>query len=160
MAGFVTVADVIAAAVEIERRGYDFYERAKKEAASQESQEFFGFMAGEEQKHREIFASMLRRLGNAALPAGSSEEEYLSYVQASLDSHLLFIENAPIGDDPYIAALRFEKDTIIYFLFMLHLVPENEKRHIDRCIDEEKKHMALIQQKRKTRPARDASGGM
>jgi len=147
MASFVNVADVITAAVEIERRGHAFYLRARDQAQSQESREFFTFMAEEEQKHRELFEAMLGRVAGLELPAGSSAEEYFAYVQASLDSHMLFVKDAPAGGDPYRMAMGFEKDTIVYFLAMLNLVPQSEAHHVQRCIEEEKKHLALIYKK-------------
>ncbi len=59
MASFVNAADIIASAVEIERRGHKFYQQAEQSAADKEAREFFAFMAGEELKHEKIFASML-----------------------------------------------------------------------------------------------------
>jgi rubrerythrin len=148
MARFVKVADVIAAAVEIENRGHAFYLRARDQAQPGGGREFFAFMAEEELKHREMFEAMLRRVEGLTLPAGASEEEYFAYVQASLDSHLLFMEGAPVGGDPYRIAMDFEKDTIVYFLSMLDLVPPSETKHVQRCIEEEKKHLLLIHRKR------------
>ena len=150
MASFVNAADVIAAAVEIERRGHKFYENAAREAATPEAREFFEFMAKEELKHERIFESMQKRVGTPDLPFDVSNKEYLSYLEASLDSHMLFSEDQSIADkDPYRAAISFEKDTIVYFLAMLELVPESEKEHVIQCIAEEKGHMVLINDKRK-----------
>jgi len=147
MASFVSVADVITVAVEIERRGHAFYLRARDQAQSEDDRKFFAFMAEEEQKHRKMFEAMLQRIERIALPAGSSDEEYCAYLQASLDSHMLFVEEAPSGGDPYHLAMRFEKDTIVYFLTMLNLVPQSEKHHVQRCIEEEKKHLVVIYKK-------------
>ncbi|MDR2892559.1 MAG: ferritin family protein [Deltaproteobacteria bacterium] len=153
MASFVNAADVIASAVEIERRGHKFYQQAEQAAAGKEAKEFFAFMAGEELKHEKLFASMLERVGGLELPTGSTDQEYLAYVEATLDSHMLFtIGGIPAnldGRDPFIAALGFEKDTIVYFLAMLDLLPESEQHHVVQCIDEEKRHIVLIHNKRK-----------
>jgi rubrerythrin len=151
MASFVNVSDVLAAAVEIERRGKSFYEAASGKAPAGEVKDFFAFLAGEEAKHEKYFEAMLGRLGGLNLPVNSSSEEYLAYVSASLDSHLLFCQSEPQdGIDPYILALRLEKDTIVYFLAMSELIPEAERKHVYRCIEEEKRHMALIQNKRRS----------
>jgi rubrerythrin len=152
MASFVNAADVLAAAVEIEHRGRIFYEEEAKLASDNEVKEFFTFLAGEEVKHEKIFEAMLKRIGGLDLPAGSVAEEYLAYVVASLDSHMLFIKDQ-VGIDksnPYLLALRFEKDTIVYFLAMSDLVPEVERKLVKDCITEELGHIALIQKKMHT----------
>lgn len=150
MASFVNAADVIAAAVEIERRGHKFYEKASQDADSAEARDFFAFMAKEELRHEQVFESMLKRVGGLDLPLDVSNKEYLAYVESSLDSHMLFNEDAAVPrGNPYYTALSFEKDTIIYFLAMMDLVPESERQQVIQCIDEEKGHMVLINDKRK-----------
>ena len=149
MASFVNAGDVVASAVEIEKRGHGFYVKAAAGAASAEVKEFFQFMAAEEEKHEKIFAAMLGRLGGLELPTGAEGSEYLDYVQASLDSHLLFTGEVPDKiSDPFPLALRFEKDTIFYFTAMLDLVPDSEKKYVKDCIEEEKKHILLLSKKR------------
>lgn len=149
MASFVNAGDVVAAAVEIEKRGHGFYIKAAAGAASPELKEFFTFMAGEEEKHEKIFKAMLERLGGLELPTGAESAEYLDYVQASLDSHLLFTGEVPEKiSDPFPLSLRFEKDTIFYFSAMLDMVPESEKKYVKDCIEEEKKHILLLSKKR------------
>ena len=151
MASFVNAGDVVASAVEIEKRGYGFYEKAAAGAGSPEIKEFFTFMAGEEEKHEKIFKAMLSRLGGLELPTGADCGEYLDYVQASLDSHLLFTGEVPDKiSDPFPLALHFEKDTIFYFYAMLDLVPDSEKKYVKDCIEEEKKHILLLSKKRQT----------
>jgi rubrerythrin len=150
MASFVKAADVLVAAVEIERRGKEFYEKEAKKAESKEVKEFFSFLAGEEVKHEKIFEAMLKRSGGLELPASSSSKEYMNYVSAALDSHLLFTKDKQpdAKTDPYLLALRFEKDTIIYFMALIDLVPESEKTLVQHCIEEEKRHIALIYTKK------------
>lgn len=149
MASFVNAGDVVASAVEIEKRGHKFYENAAAGASKPEVKEFFRFMAGEELKHEHIFESMLGRVGGLELPTGAEAGEYLLYVQATLDSHLLFTgEVKDYKSEPFQMAIRLEKDTIIFFLAMLDMVPDSEKKYVQACMDEEKKHIALLKKKR------------
>lgn len=151
MASFVNAADVIAAAVEIEKRGYEFYKKASDSADKAEVKEFFSFMAGEEAKHEKIFADILGRIGGLELPTGAEAEEYMAYIQVSLDSHMLFTEDVSKNiSDPFPLALRFEKDTIFYFMAMQDLVPQSERTYLQQCIDEEKQHILLLSKKRQT----------
>ncbi|MDR1946705.1 MAG: ferritin family protein [Desulfovibrio sp.] len=146
MAGFVSAADIVAAAVEIERRGYDFYRRAESNAVAAADRELFSFLAGEEEQHEHLFASMLERLGGVELPVGSDDEEYLAYVKGLLDSHALFLpgHEEHIQKAPLRAALRFEKDTLIFFQEMETLVPESEKSTVRACVEEERRHLRTL----------------
>ena len=152
MASFTNAADVIASAVEIERRGFAFYEQAAETSKQPEDKEFFTFMAKEEKRHEKVFEAMLKRVGGLALPAGSDEAEYMDYVQALLDSHALFCGGAPEKDladaaDAEAAielASRFEKDTILYFREMMDLLPPSETDAVKRCLEEERGHLRQL----------------
>lgn len=146
MASFVNAADAVAAAVEIERRGYAFYQRVTEKTADAGDKDFFAFMAEEEKRHEGVFAGMLQRLGGVALPAGSDDEEYLMYVRGLIDSHTLFMPGqeeralaAPLHE-----AIQFEKDTLIFFLELERMVPDSEKGDVRRCADEERKHLRML----------------
>lgn len=150
MAGFVKAADVAAAAVEIERRGREMYLCARKHAEGASDADFFTFMADEEKRHEDIFAAMLKRLGGLELPAGSSEDEYLEYAQALLDSHALFLPGFEkrVAKEPLDEAMRMEKDTILFFSAMRRLVPEAEQHAVDACIAEERKHLKMLSKRK------------
>ncbi len=145
MASFVNAADAVSAAVEIERRGHAFY-LAVRDKASGEDKEFFNFMAGEEKRHEGIFSSMLERVGGLPLPAGSNDEEYLLYVRALLDSHTLFMpkDGESALADPFGQAMRFEKDTLVFFMALEEMVPPSEARFVRECADEERRHLKML----------------
>ncbi len=153
MASFVNAADIISAAVEIECRGHAFYVRAANEAQEQEDKDFFTFMAKEEQRHEKIFQAMLQRVGGLSLPAGSTEPEYLEYVDLLLNSHSLFMaeQQELLQQHPLMQAMYFEKDTILFFTAMRRMVPEAEAVHIEACIEEEQKHLRLLAEHDKAR---------
>ncbi|MDR2669255.1 MAG: ferritin family protein [Desulfovibrio sp.] len=146
MAGFVNAADVAAAAVEIERRGYGFYRKAESRADAVADKKLFAFLAEEEQRHERLFTSMLERLGGVALPAGSTDEEYLTYVKSLLDSHCLFIpaQEEHFLQAPLRAAVRLEKDTLLFFTEIERLVPDSEKSAVRECADEERRHLKQL----------------
>ena len=146
MASFVNAADAVAAAVEIERRGHAFYLKVQEQASEPEDKEFFAFMASEEKRHEGIFSGILKRLGGLELPAGSSDGEYLAYVQALLDSHTLFMPGqteAALGN-PIHQAMQFEKDTLVFFIALEDMVPESEQKHVRECAEEEKRHLKML----------------
>ena len=153
MASFTSAADIIASAVEIERRGFAFYQQAANAAVQAEDKEFFTFMAKEEQRHEKIFEEMLKRAGGLEIPAGSDEAEYLDYVDLLLDNHCLFVagQQEDMLFDPLYMAMSFEKDTILFFTGMRRLVDPAETPRIDACIAEEQKHLRLIAEHAKKR---------
>lgn len=146
MASFVSAADAIAAAVEIERRGYDFYRSVEARATEAEDKKFFAFMAEEEQRHESLFAAMLERVGGLELPTGSDDAEYLAYVQGLLNSHYLFMaaQREDILENPLLTAMQFEKDTLVFFLELEHMVPASEKQYVRECADEERRHLRML----------------
>lgn len=152
MASFTNAADVVAAAVEIERRGFAFYEQAAA-AAEPEDKIFFTFMAKEEKRHEVIFKEMLQRVGGLELPAGSNEAEYLEYTDLLLNNHCLFMpdKREALQRDPLHQAMLFEKDTILFFVAMRRFVDASEHPHIDACIEEEQRHLRLIAEHAKAR---------
>lgn len=153
MASFTSAADVITSAVEIERRGFAFYEQAASASTQPEDKDFFMFMAKEEKRHEKIFEDMLKRVGGLALPAGSDEAEYLEYTDLLLDNHCLFMadQRDALTEHPLRQAMSFEKDTILFFLAMRRFVDAAEQPRIDACIEEEQRHLRLIAEHAKAR---------
>lgn len=143
MANFVTVADVLSVAVEIERRGGDFYTDLAESSKEQAERDFFLMLAKEERRHEGVFLSMIKRIGGY-IPENS--EEYLAYVSDLLNSYKLFskdrMEEARIS--PLGAAIGFEKDTLLFFHALEPLVPKAEFSVIAFCIEEEKKHIQRL----------------
>jgi len=152
MARFFSASDIVGTAIEIERRGRNVYAKAAFAATNPDVKRFLEFFAGEEARHLTIFEAMAGRVGQAQIPAGSNEEEYMDYVQALLDSHALFCGGAPEQDlanaADAIAAIelasRFEKDTILYFREMMDLLPAAEAGVVKQCLDEERGHLRQL----------------
>ena len=153
MASFTNAADVISSAVEIERKGFAFYQQAAQNAAQPEDKDFFTFMANEEKRHEKIFEEMLKRAGGLELPAGSDEAEYLEYVDLLLNSHCLFMPDQAeaLRQDPLRQAMAFEKDTILFFVAMRRFVAPSEQGRVDACIEEEQRHIRLLAEHGKAR---------
>ena len=146
MASFINAADAIAAAVEIERRGHAFYTSVQDKVEKPQDKEFFAFMATEEKRHEDIFLDMLKRIGGLRLPEGSSDLEYLDYLTVMLNHHSLFVpglEERMIAA-PLHTAMQFEKDTLLFFIELEHMVPDAEKVHVRACADEERHHLRML----------------
>lgn len=148
MASFVNAADIIAAAIEIERRGHAFYTSVRDKVENPKDKEFFAFMAEEEKRHEGIFLDMLKRIGGLRLPEESTDQEYLDYLTAMIYHHSLFVPDLEqrIMEAPLHMAMQFEKDTLLFFIEMERMVPEAEKRHVRACANEERGHLRRLGQ--------------
>ncbi|WP_243360187.1 ferritin-like domain-containing protein [Fundidesulfovibrio terrae] len=152
MAEFFSAADVVGAAVEMERRGQALYRRMAQVAEKPEIKRFFENLAGEERRHEELFAAMAKRLGAAELPAWSTMEEYSAYLGALLDSHALFspgfakemAEKSGLFEESVRGAMSLEKDSMLFFQEMLQLIPGSEHSFILECLEEERRHLRQL----------------
>ncbi|MFW5733840.1 MAG: ferritin-like domain-containing protein [Oceanidesulfovibrio sp.] len=149
---FFKANEVAQAAVEIERKGQSFYRNVANATQSDAARELFIFMAGEEAKHEAVFQSLKDRLGEIEMPAYSNASEYQEYLEALIESHALF--NGGVAEklaaeasdlkSAVDIALSFEKDTLLFFMEMKELVPQNERPLVQQCIDEERSHMRML----------------
>jgi len=153
MAHFFHANEIAKAAVEIERKGREFYRRVASKAKTDKNRELFEYLADEESKHELIFQGLMERLGKIDLPAWSTQDEYAQYLDALIDSHALFSgglaeKYMADADDEQTAirmAMSFEKDTLLFFTEMESLVPEAEKPAVRQCIEEERLHLRRLQ---------------
>ncbi len=152
MAGIFKVNEVVNIAVEIERRGERFYLDVAERATNPKVKETLLYLASEEVRHQKLYADLLARLRSLELPPGSAESEYWSYVNDLIDSHFLFdtaqnerlITTATSDHDVLRLAMGFEKESILFFTEMKGLVPGEEARVIDVCIQEERAHLRKL----------------
>lgn len=152
MAGIFSASDVLTAAQEIEQRGQVFYTRLAETAADSSLAQVFRFLAQEEEKHWQIFHDLALRVGEVELPAWATEEEYVDYITALIDSHTLF----RLGDvealrqfvgsreEAVHAAMGFEKDTIVFFMEMQELVSAGDRPAVQACMEEERRHLRML----------------
>jgi rubrerythrin len=146
MAEFFNAADVLGAAVEMERRGKAAYRVLARSAGDDQLKMFFENLAVEEARHEEVFSAMAGRAGMVELPAWSTEAEYKDYLAALLDSHALFatgqsealFSGAVSLEEAVQAAMKLEKDSMLFFQEMLQLVPGSEHGQIQKCLEEER----------------------
>jgi rubrerythrin len=154
MAGIFKVNEVVSIAVEIEKRGEEFYLEMAGKARSKGIQETLNFLAGEEVKHQRMFSQLLSKLEPLRMPPGSEESEYWDYVNDLIDSHFLLndaarqraFSSASSDQEAIRLAMGFEKETILLFTTMKGLVPAEHAKPVDACIEEEKLHLRRLSQ--------------
>lgn len=148
MAHFFSASEIANIAIEIEKKGREFYLQAAQNVTSPRVREVFLYLAEEEGKHETFFRSMLARLGKVGIPAWATQEEYTQYLNALIESHMLFNDlaqqyMAQAGDEMEVVrmAMNFEKDTMLFFIEMKELVPDSEKHAVQQCYEEERRHL-------------------
>ena len=152
MAGIFKANDIVRAAVEAEKKGEDFYNCLAGRVKNDKVQQLFKDLAQEEVKHREIFQALLDRLEPVDVPAYSDSDEYQAYFDALINSHMLFscgwgeflLDQVANEREALKLAMTFERDSLLFFKEMKDFVPKGEQRHVQQCIDEERKHLMRL----------------
>ena len=145
--------DVLEFAVRIEENGEKFYRDAERAAKEDAAKELFHRLAGDESKHKEIFAMMLRRLDRSLGEMEDYPGEFLSHLRSYIDGKVVFKTDKDAGHDPRSildTALQRELDSVIYYDSLKKFVAKEDLRVIDNIIDEEQRHFAELAGIRRT----------
>ena len=124
--------------------------------SSAELRELFTHLAGEEVKHFHTFERLAREYPELEVDA----EEWgqtSAYIQATSDSRFFVGEDKALAlaktvKDPLKAvdiAIAFEKDTLLFFYELLGVTPAKGREAARAIIEEEKRHVQLLSQRRK-----------
>lgn len=147
--------DVVRFAVRIEEDGEVFYREAARLSDNRSARELFSRLADEEVGHKRIFEGMAETLGDYA-PAETYQGEYMAYLRDYIDGKVVFrqdMKNAVSSMATVLAAFDFaiqrELDSVLYYQEIRAFVPERHHDIVDRIIDEERKHFAMLSEARK-----------
>ena len=157
-----SVDEIFEMAEQIERNGARFYRKMADNISDKSIRELLLDFASMEDGHERVFASMRADLSDKEREPRvfDPEDEAALYLRALADLRV-FNEKAEDGfalpeDLPEIEkgikvfqeAITQEKDSIVFYLGMKELVPENYGREkIDSIIQEEMKHIRLLSNK-------------
>ena len=149
-------SEIVELGIQIEKNGRDFYNTVAGVSGSPESRELFKYLAGEEEKHIAAFKAILDKLDKSK-PPESYPGENAEYMKA-LASECIFtkghqgeeIARRVTGDKQAIElGIRFEKDSIIFYVGLKDVVPSSEQGAVDKLITEEQKHLRKLSNLRK-----------
>lgn len=141
--------EIIDFAVQIEKNGQKFYQALVEKTEDPELKKIFNDLAEAEAQHIIDFQSILGELKNATLNE-SYPGEYEEYVTSLAKDHVFTkgieevaetVQNPIDGID---IALRFEKDSILFFTELKELVSEDNAKTVQKLINEEKKHILRL----------------
>jgi rubrerythrin len=147
--------EVFEIAVQIERNGARFYRRAAELSANQEDRELLLSLAAMEDSHIRIFESLRKDLlgSDSAFAGFDPQGEAAAYLQSMADGQVFDLKADPVEylgldrsmEDILGKALELEKDSIVYYVGMMDMVPEAlGRKKIEHIIREEMKHIVSI----------------
>jgi len=152
---FYNADEVFEMAIQIEKNGEKFYAKAAEISSEPKAKEMLLRLKDMEVSHQIIFSKLKEKLSDDAVEpiVFDPHGELVKYLQAVADSHVFNVSQDPLkllnenstAKEIMDLAIRFEKDTIVYFLGMQDLVPEKlGKDSVGRLVEEERGHILFI----------------
>jgi rubrerythrin len=151
---FLTAAEALRWAMEIEENGEAFYNTVAARSADPEVKALFEDLAVQERRHYQVFQGMLEKVKpdpdlSSVGPQYADYEYYLQAVLANAlfagkDKGLTLARQAQDRETALLAAMGFEKDTLLFFYDLREMVSDAERGAISGIILEEKAHLRRL----------------
>jgi len=146
-------------AIQIERNGKTFYEELEKAANDNDLRTFFRYLADQEDVHIEKFKQLRDSLAKDGYTAPYDWDEARDYLSALVSKEVFSNQNlgAKIAKNATSEALAFdaaiglEKDSLLFYQEMRRFVNKQDHQLLDAIAEEERKHIKIINEKRKER---------
>jgi rubrerythrin len=149
---FFRAADVTELAMELEKSGETFYRAVADKASVPGVKALFEDLAAQEVIHLKIFNKLFQTAQGKPFMTDAEWEMYQDYLELTVQS--AFFEGADKAlsvaeevEDEKAAltmAIRFEKETMLFFHDLYDAVPESEKETVSKVIAEEKRHVRRL----------------
>lgn len=146
-------------AIQIERNGKAFYEALAAKSNDNDLKTFFEYLANQEIEHMERFKELRDTIANEGYAAPYDWDEARDYLAALVSREVFTEENlgarlaaeAPGESAAFDAAIRLEKDSLLFYHEMMRFVNKTEHPFIEAIAAEERKHITNLNEKRKER---------
>jgi len=142
--------EIFEMAEQIERNGASFYRKSAELIADPAAKKLLLDIAAMEDEHEKTFADLRAGLyeKEKVTTVFDPEGEISLYLRALADTRVFFekkIDNTSSIKDIFKEAILAEKDSIVFYMGMKDMVPENlGKAKIDAIIKEEMTHIKLL----------------
>jgi rubrerythrin len=155
MASFYKIDELYRIAVQMERNGLAFYNEVARLSGYEETRAVYAYLAAAEKRHLRTFKKLL---GNKAPSAPQSYKgEYSKYLKVLLNDMIFpttAIARSRAAKSGASAALKSginaEKDSILFYMELLDLVPPADRTTVDKIIAEEKRHLRRLAEYKET----------
>jgi len=148
--------EIFSMAKEIEKSGEAYYRSIAASTDSAELKELFEHLADQEVRHFQYFDNLSKEYPEFTIDA-EEWEQTSAYIKATTDTRFFVGEDKAISlartvQDPIRAidiAIGFEKDTLLFFYELLNVTPENSRAAAREIVEEEKRHVQLLSERKK-----------
>ncbi|QGG49293.1 ferritin-like domain-containing protein [Heliorestis convoluta] len=149
-------SEIVEFAVAIERNGEAFYKSLLGKVKSGQAHHVLQYLAAAEQQHIKDFQSLRDRLGDYQAPQ-QYDGEYEAYLTFLIESNVFgkapevekLVAQIQTDQDAIDLAIRFEKESILFFNELLRLVSESDKEPVKELIRQEQEHILKLVELRK-----------
>ena len=143
--------DIVEVAVRIEENGINFYNFAQQIAKTEDAKKLFTQLAQAEAAHKRTFEKLLSQIESYSPPERYTGE-YSEYLRNYVDNNLIFTKDvmdkqlAKVTDTvgAFEFAMQRELDSILYYHEVKNLVPQGQHEALEKIINEERKHYAML----------------
>ena len=146
-----SIGDILDLAIRIEKNGEMVYRKAAERASRQSLASLFESLANEEVRHAEWFSDLKDKVNKTAEDP-RLEEMGKKVLQGILGDQTFSLEEASLEEmegveDVLKTAIEFEKDTALFYEMIRSFLNDKETlRHLDAIIEEENRHITLLQE--------------
>ncbi len=151
MAVFFSASELLDMAVAIEKNGEAYYQRLEGKTKNDNARVIYGYLAGEERKHRDLFLSMKENVATYR-PPESYTGEYMQYMDALAQSRIFDSIEAAVKSAEELSdelqavetGIKAEKDSILFYAELQSVVSEADREIIHSIVNEEKGHLRQL----------------
>jgi len=158
MSIYFNADEIFEMAEQIEGNSIKFYRQAAEAHSDSECQTLLLHLAKMEERHLRAVSKMRADMLNQGQVATVNstfdpDGDAAAYLRAMADGHVFDVRTDPTEvfsekktlDEIFIISIGFEKDSIVFYIGMREMVPENlGKDQIDNIIKQEMRHITLL----------------
>ena len=137
--------EVLALAQKMELEGKAYYERLAAETAVAELKGVFTFLAGEEQKHFDLFQSMEKKQGLPSTEGAGDMSTRVKEIFGVLSASFALPEVVYDYQAAYGKALEMERQSVKYYSELAASADASDKKILDFIIAQEEGHARLME---------------
>lgn len=141
-----SIESVLDVAIWLEKKGKEFYEKAVTSFQDDDMKSLLLFLIDQEQKHEALYKELSSKITGTPAIQDALFGEYGMFIQLLVSeiAESLKIEHALTRDQLIQTAIRFEKDTLLYFHEIKKLFHGDDSMVIQTICDEERNHIRLL----------------
>jgi rubrerythrin len=144
--------EVMEIAVDTEKGGQLFYKTVATQSKDQDLKDLFLYLADEEKKHINVFVNIAKTIKVSPDEMPADWEEVSLYLKAITDSRyflggdkaLSAAKSAETTEQAVNTALAFEKETLVFYLEALDMLPAINRPAVEALIREERAHIRKL----------------